>query len=45
MCNPLHYIELGMFDWDRNNLRKIRTHRIEREEAEQALLNDPIPIL
>jgi len=33
-----------MFDWDRNNLRKIRAHRIRREEAEQALLNDPIPI-
>jgi uncharacterized protein len=33
-----------MFEWDRNNLRKIRTHRIKREEAEQVLLNDPIPI-
>jgi hypothetical protein len=33
-----------MFDWDRNNLRKIRSHRIKREETEQALLNDPIPI-
>ena len=33
-----------MFDWDRNNLRKIRSHRTKREEAEQALLNDPIPI-
>jgi uncharacterized DUF497 family protein len=33
-----------MFDWDRNNLRKIRAHRVGREEAEQALLNDPIPI-
>ena len=33
-----------MFDWDRNNLRKIRIHRIKREETEQALLNDPIPI-
>jgi uncharacterized protein len=31
-----------MFEWDRNNLRKIRAHRIRREEAEQALLNDPI---
>ena len=29
-----------MFDWDQNNLRKIRAHRIKREEAEQALLND-----
>lgn len=33
-----------MFEWDRYNLRKIRAHRIKREEAEQALLNDPIPI-
>ena len=33
-----------MFDWDRSNLRKIRVHRISREEAEQVLVNDPIPI-
>jgi len=33
-----------MFEWDRNNLRKIRAHRITREESEQALSNDPIPI-
>ena len=33
-----------MFEWDWNNLRKIRAHRIKREETEQALLNDPIPI-
>jgi uncharacterized DUF497 family protein len=33
-----------MFEWDRNNLRKIRAHRISRDEAEQALLNDPIPV-
>ena len=33
-----------MFEWDRHNLRKILTHRIKREEAEQALLNDPVPI-
>jgi uncharacterized DUF497 family protein len=33
-----------MFEWDRNNLRKIRAHSIKREETEQALLNDPIPI-
>jgi uncharacterized DUF497 family protein len=32
------------FDWDKNNLRKIRAHRIKREEAEQALSNSPIPI-
>ena len=33
-----------MFEWDRNNLRKIRAHRIKREETEQALLNGPISI-
>ena len=33
-----------MFDWDRNNLRNIRSHRIKPEETEQVLLNDPIPI-
>jgi hypothetical protein len=33
-----------MFEWDRNNLRKVRAHEIKREEAEQALLNDPILI-
>lgn len=33
-----------MFDWDLNNLRKIRAHQIRQEEVEQALENDPIPI-
>jgi len=33
-----------MFDWDRHNLRKIRAHNIGREEAEETLENDPIPI-
>ena len=33
-----------MFDWDTNNLRKIRAHRIKAEEIEKALSNDPIPI-
>ena len=33
-----------MFDWDQNNLRKISAHGIAREEAEQALRNNPIPI-
>jgi hypothetical protein len=33
-----------MFEWDRNNLRKIWAHQIKREEVEQALLNDPIPV-
>ena len=33
-----------MFEWDRNNLRKIRAHGVERAEAEQALLNSPVLI-
>jgi hypothetical protein len=33
-----------MFEWDKNNLRKIRSHRIKAEEVERALSNDPIPI-
>ena len=33
-----------MFEWDRKNLRKIRAHRIRRDEAEQALINRPIPV-
>ena len=37
-------IEEAMFEWDGNNRRKIRAHRIKQEEAEQALLNDPIPV-
>ena len=38
------YNQQAMFDWDRNNLGKIRAHRIKREETEGVLLNDPIPI-
>lgn len=33
-----------MFEWDENNLRKIRKHRIKREEVEQALSSDPVLI-
>lgn len=33
-----------MFDWDKNNLRKIRAHRIKTEDVERALSNDPILI-
>jgi hypothetical protein len=33
-----------MFDWERSNLRKICADRISREEAEQALIDDAIPI-
>jgi uncharacterized DUF497 family protein len=31
-----------VFDWDQNNLRKIRAHRIQAEEVEQALARDPV---
>jgi len=31
-----------MFEWDGGNLRKIQTHKIKQEEAEQALANSPI---
>jgi uncharacterized DUF497 family protein len=33
-----------VFDWDTNNLRKIRAHRMTAEEVEKALSNDAIPI-
>jgi uncharacterized DUF497 family protein len=33
-----------VFDWDRNNLKKIRAHRIKVEEVEQALARGPILI-
>ncbi|MBI5085387.1 MAG: BrnT family toxin [Acidobacteria bacterium] len=33
-----------MFDWDRNNLRKIRAHKIGQEEVEQTLRNDPLAV-
>jgi uncharacterized DUF497 family protein len=31
-----------VFDWDRNNLKKIRAHRIRAADVEQALARDPI---
>ena len=34
----------AVFDWDKNNLRKIRAHRIKPEEVEKALSSDPILI-
>jgi uncharacterized DUF497 family protein len=34
----------AVFDWDTNNLRKIRAHRIKAEKVEKTLSNDPIPI-
>lgn len=33
-----------MFDWDRNNLRKIKAQRVEPQEIEQALSREPIMI-
>ena len=30
----------AVLDWDANNLRKIRAHRIKAEEVEKALSND-----
>jgi uncharacterized DUF497 family protein len=35
---------LVVFDWDQNNLRKIRAHRIKAHEVEQALARDPVLI-
>ena len=32
------------FDWDEENLRKVRAHRLSAEELEQALLREPILI-
>jgi uncharacterized DUF497 family protein len=34
----------AVFDWDRNNLRKIRAHRIKPEEVQEALSSAPILI-
>jgi uncharacterized DUF497 family protein len=34
----------AVFDWDANNLPKIRAHRIKAEEVEKVLSNDPIPV-
>jgi uncharacterized DUF497 family protein len=34
----------AVFEWDDNNLRKIRAHRIKRGEVEEALSNSPILI-
>ncbi len=37
-------MEMVVFDWDRNNLTKIRAHRVQVEEVEQALSRDPVLI-
>jgi hypothetical protein len=34
----------AVFDWDNNNLRKIRAHRLKRDDVEQTLANNPILI-
>jgi hypothetical protein len=36
---------MPVFEWDQDNLRKILAQQIEREELEQALRNNPIPVL
>ncbi len=36
------YNRNAVFDWDKNNLRKIRAHRIKPDEVERALAIDPI---
>jgi uncharacterized DUF497 family protein len=33
---------MAVFDWDQNNLKKIRAHRIKSVEVEEALSRDPI---
>lgn len=33
-----------MFDWDEDNLKKIKAHRVTAAEAEQALSREPILI-
>src|SRR3954447_21136013 len=35
-------MRLVVFEWDENNLRKLRAHRITANEVEQALARDPI---
>ena len=37
-------MEMVVFDWDRNNLTKIRAHRVNIDEVEQALSRDPVLI-
>ena len=33
------------FEWDEHNVQQFRAQQIEPEEAEQALVNNPIPVL
>ena len=37
-------MRLAVFDWDQNNLKKIRAHRVKVAEVEQALGRGPILI-
>ena len=37
-------MKMAVFDWDRNNLKKIRAHRIKVAEVEQELSRAPILI-
>jgi uncharacterized protein len=32
------------FDWDEANLTHIARHRVDREEVESALMNDPVDV-
>lgn len=33
-----------VFDWDRNNLKKIKAHRLQATEVEEALSREPDPV-
>jgi hypothetical protein len=35
---------MDVFDWHRNNLKKIGAHRTQVEAVELALAHDPIPV-
>jgi uncharacterized DUF497 family protein len=35
-------MKVAVFDWDENNLKKIRAHRVTAAEVEQALSREPI---
>jgi len=34
-------MKVPLFDWDKDNLRKIRAHRVRRDQVEQALVEWP----
>jgi uncharacterized DUF497 family protein len=40
-CNA-YTIGRDVFDWDENNLKKIKAHRVTAAEVEQALAREPI---